>query len=437
MNDPRPLVLLGLMGGLFLAAMDATVLAIVMPAVVADLGGTHLYPWAFTVYIAAAAVFMPLLGALSDRHGRKRFFLVTMGIFAIGSMACGLAPDMPTFLAARILQGIGAGGMLSIPLALAATLYTGAERGKAIGRVMSVWGIAAVAGPLVGGAAVALLSWHWVFFINIPVGLAGAWVVARHHHEQVEPAVEGFRPWNAVLLIAGLGALMVAFDPQTPQRIPLGIAGALLLVAFGQMERRAARPLLPIALLSKRPVLSANAAAGLAAVAVFVPIVFLPLHIEGHFGDGRSVVAIFPLSVAWSGTSLLIGAHLHRFGNRGVAIAGLGVLAAGLAGAPILIAQGLAGVALAATVIGAGMGLSTPALLLMVQNAAPLSQMGAATASQTFLRNVGAAVGVVALGGFVPRIVPLPLDGLARGLLPAALVAALGLVVVALWGREA
>ena len=402
MADTRAPLMWGLMGGLFLAAMDATVLAVAMPAIVEDLGGAHLYAWGFTTYMLAAAVSMPVLGALSDRHGRKRFFLGTLGLFVLGSVACGASPNMPFFLAARVLQGIGGGGMLSIPFAMAGALFHGKERGRALGRLSSVWGVASIAGPLLGALAVNVLSWEWVFYVNIPVGLAGGFLVATRHVEEPPARAPPVDLWGAALLMAGLSGLLLSLEDTVPARLAFALGGFVLLALFVWRERGAPAPLLPLRLLGRRAILTANVGAALAAGAIFVAIVYVPRFVEAAHGDGRSLAAVFPLSIAWSGTSTLVGRHLHtptRVANAGMA--GLALLGGALLLAPEAMAHGLAGIATASFVMGLAMGLLTPALLLRVQNASDVAQMGVVTSSQTFLRNVGGAVGIAALGALV------------------------------------
>lgn len=434
MADARDIVLWGLMGGLFLAAMDATILAIAMPDVVRELGGSHLYAWGFTSYMLAAAVSMPVLGALSDRHGRKRFFLGTLAVFIAGSALCGLAPNMPTFLAARVVQGIGGGGMLSIPFAVAGALYEGPDRGRALGRLASVWGVAAIAGPVVGAAAVRFLSWEWVFYINIPVGLAGALVVARHHVDEPPSRAPSVDLLGALLMMAGVGALLVALEETVRARLAFAVGGVVLLAGFLWRERDAAAPILPMRLLARRPVLFANLAAALAAAAIFVPIAFVPRFAEAAHGEGSAILAVFPLSIGWSGTSLSVGRHLHGPRVGIAALAGLALLGSSLLAAPEIMGMGLAGVVLASVWMGVGMGLLTPALLLRVQNAAPITQMGAVTSSQTFLRSVGGAVGIVAIGALAISGAEDTLAGIAPALRAAGVVAMAGLAL-AVMGR--
>lgn len=395
---------LGVLLGIFLAAVDGTIVSTAMPTVVASLGGLEYYAWAFAAYMLFAAVSMPLYGRLADIYGRKKLFYVGVGFFVLGSVLAGFSASMLQLVAFRALQGIGAGAMFAIPYTILGVVYPPEERGRAIGLGSSVWGISSVLGPVLGYAIVEALSWRWVFFLAVPVGLAAVALVARSLDESTGDADPDLDLLGSATLVGSVGSLLVGLQllessaPAAPWLIGAGVLGVGL---FYVVERRASQPLIPLSLFSDRVFVSTNAASFLSAFALFAAITFVPLYVQSvRGGAGAAALAVFPLSIGWSGTSILSGRVVHRVGERRLVAAGATTLVA---------AFGFATVAWTATtptwllvgnvlVVGMGMGAMTPPLLTAIQNHLGAERMGLATSSQQFFRNIGGTMGVSVLG---------------------------------------
>lgn len=395
---------LGVLLGIFLAAVDGTIVSTAMPTVVAAIGGLEYYAWAFAAYMLFAAVSMPLYGRLADIYGRKKLFYVGVGFFVVGSVLAGFSATMLQLVAFRALQGIGAGAMFAIPYTILGVVYPPEERGRAIGLGSSVWGISSVLGPVLGFAIVEALSWRWVFFLSVPVGLVAVALVARSLEETTGEADPDLDLLGSATLVGSVGSLLVGLQllessaPAAPWLIGGGVVGIGL---FYLVERRASQPLIPLSLFSDRVFLSTNAASFLSAFALFAAITFVPLYVQSvRGGAGAAALAVFPLSIGWSGTSILSGRVVHRVGERRLVAAGATTLAASF---------GVATVAWTATtptwllvsnvfVMGVGMGALTPPLLTAIQNHLGAERMGLATSSQQFFRNIGGTMGVSVLG---------------------------------------
>ncbi|HEX6916795.1 MAG TPA: MFS transporter, partial [Phycicoccus sp.] len=263
-----------------LVAIDATILATAVPAVVRDLGGLSQFPWLFSVYVLAQAISVPVYGKLADLVGRKPMLLVGIGVFLVGSLLCGLAWSMGALIAFRALQGIGAGAIQPIGMTIVGDIYSVAERATVQGYIASVWAVASLVGPTLGGVFADLLTWRWIFFVNLPLGLLALWMlrrrfVERHRERTQRPRIDVL---GTLLLLGGTVALLVGlleggvlWSWGSPVSVALFAASALLLVSFVLVERRAAEPVLPLWVFSRRTV------SGAVLVAVVVGVLLLGL----------------------------------------------------------------------------------------------------------------------------------------------------------------
>lgn len=418
MTDRR-LATLGVLLGIFLAAVDGTIVSTAMPTVVSALGGLEYYAWAFAAYMLFAAVSMPLHGRLADIYGRKRLFFVGVGVFVVGSVAAGFAGSMLQLVAFRAVQGIGAGAMFAIPYTILGVIYPPSERGRAIGLGASVWGISSVLGPVLGFLIVTLLSWRWVFFLAVPVGMAAVALVSRSLEESTGGADPDVDLRGAAVLVGAVGAVLVGL--QLLESAPwigavlVGI-GLIGLGVFWLVERRASQPLIPLSLFADRTFRATNAAAFLTAFALFAAITYVPLFVQSvRGGAGAAALAVFPISIGWSGTAILSGRSLYRVGERRLVIGGAATLVVSFVAASLTWSVVTPTWFLVANVflMGVGMGALTPPLLTTIQNHLGTDQMGLATASQQFFRNLGGTMGVSVLGFAMnvtlrDRLAPLP-----------------------------
>lgn len=399
----RRLVTLGMMLGIFLAGIDGTIVSTAMPTVVASLGGLELYSWVFAAYMLFAAISMPLFGRLADIYGRKRLFFVGVGVFVVGSALAGASRSMVQLVAFRALQGVGAGAMFAIPYTVLGVIYPPEERGRAIGYGSAVWGVSSVIGPLLGYLIVATLSWRWVFYLSVPVGIAAVVVTARSLEETTGEAERHVDFLGAATLSIGVGALLVALeigDSASTIAAGLGALGVVGLGAFYLAERRARVPIIPLSLFDDRTFVVTNAAGFLTSFAVFAALTYDPLFVQAIRGGPRAAASIvFPISIGWSGTSFVSGRLITRFGERRLAATGAALMAVSFAVATLwTVETPLWAMMVTVLVTGIGMGTLTPALLVAIQNHLGTERMGLATSSQQFFRNLGGTVGVAVLG---------------------------------------
>ncbi|HET9552752.1 MAG TPA: MFS transporter, partial [Anaeromyxobacteraceae bacterium] len=307
-HTSRPLTVVALLLGLFLAAMEMTVVSTAMPTAVGDLGGLHLYAWAFSAYMLALTVSVPIYGKLADLRGRKPVMLAGIALFLCGSMACGQASSMGELVAFRALQGLGAGAIQPMALTIVGDLFDARERGRMQGIFGAVWGVAGLAGPLVGGAIVHWLSWRWVFYVNVPLGLGCAAVLQAAYHERVERHDHKLDLLGAALLTGAVLALLVSTRSRAvgAWAVPAALA---LGAGFVAVERRAREPLLPLDLLGQRVIGVASAVGALVGAAMIATVSFVPLYVQSVLGGSATSAgaAIAPMAIGWPVASALSG----------------------------------------------------------------------------------------------------------------------------------
>jgi EmrB/QacA subfamily drug resistance transporter len=396
----RPLTVVALMLSVFMAAMEFTVVSTAMPTVVGDLGGVDRYAWVFASYVLASTVGMPLYGKLADLYGRKPVMLCGIGMFLIGSVACGQASLMNVLIAARAVQGLGAGAMQSMALTIVGDMFTVHERSRMQGVLGAVWGVAGLVGPLLGGLIVKLLSWRWVFYVNVPFGVASALLLVLVLHERIERASRVRLDWPGALLLGGAVAVLLV-GPRVSLALALP-AGALLVVRFVFVERRAPEPLLPLELFSIRAFAVASAVGGLIGGALMSTLTFVPLFVQGVSSGTptQAGAAIAPMAIGWPIASAIGGRLIPRLGFRPLVRLGLFVAAlAALALATLIDDRaGLGLLRVITALFGVGLGFANTALLIAVQSSVDWRRRGVATASTMLFRTIGGALSVGSLG---------------------------------------
>jgi MFS family permease len=399
--------------GVLLGALEATIVGTAMPTLVAAVGGVHLYPWIFAAYMLASTVFMPVFGGVSDRLGRKGPYLAAVVVFALGAFLAGAAPSMGWVIAGRALQGIGAGGLHALSLIIFGDLFAGPRRGQMQAALTGVWGFASLVGPLIGGVIVDGWGWRWVFFLNLPLAALVAGLIAGNLRET------GTRVPGRRLDLAGVASFVVGmtallFAGLLPRSTAAGPGGlglrlaalSLAVVALGLLvvvERRVPDPILPPALFRDRGYATSGAAAFFTGGAMFGALIHVPLLIQWGQGTDATTagLALMTMSGGWSVGGLVAGQAVNRLGFRVLTVGGLSLMTLGylaLALSPevswrILLVIGGA--------VGMGMGLNSVTLILMVQATIPRERRGMATAGILFFRNVGATMGVAAMGALL------------------------------------
>jgi EmrB/QacA subfamily drug resistance transporter len=402
MRTHRPLTVVALLLSLFVSAMEMTVVATAMPTAVGDLGGIHLFAWAFASYMLAVTVTVPIYGKLADLYGRKPVMLGGTALFLVASAACGFAPTMGWLVAFRALQGIGAGAMQPVALTIIGDLFEPHERARIQGIFGTVWGLAGLTGPLLGGAIVHYLSWRWVFWVNLPVAGASMAILALSLHERVERRRHGLDLAGAALLSAAVLLVLAGARAHGAGLVALPLA-ALALAAFLAVERRAKEPILPLDLFRQRVVAASSGASALLGAAMFAATSFLPLYAQALLGASPTGAGstIAPMAIGWPIASAVSGRLIPRLGFRPLVRVGLLVAAVACALLALVLrpGSGLAAPRAISALYGVGLGLANTALLISVQASVPWERRGVATASTLFFRMIGGTVAVGVLGG--------------------------------------
>lgn len=420
LRSERGPVLLSVMLSTGLVAIDATILAAAVPAVVDDLGGLTQFPWLFSVYLLAQAVSVPLFGKVSDLVGRKPMMLVGVGLFVVGSLLCGLAWSMGSLIAFRAVQGLGAGAVQPVGMTIVGDIYSLAERATVQGYIASVWAASSLIGPTLGGVFADYLSWRWIFLVNLPLGAVAASMLWRRFDEQ-RPAREpgAGRPridvLGSVLLTLGTVALLVALLEggvvwawSSAASVGLLVAAAVLLVAFVLVERRATEPVLPLWVFRHRVVGTAMAASLVVGVLMLGLTSYVPLFAQGVLGTGAIVAgfALAAMTIGWPIAATTAGRLYLRFGFRSTMA--LGAVVSLLGAALLLTVDGSSSVlylALPNFVMGLGFGWVASPAIVAAQSAVGWDRRGVATGATLFARSIGSAVGVAVFGAVANAVV--------------------------------
>jgi EmrB/QacA subfamily drug resistance transporter len=412
----RILLIIGaLMLGMLLAALDQTIVSTALPTIVGDLqGGSHI-AWVITAYLLATTVSTPLWGKLGDQFGRKIFFQAAIVIFVIGSILSGISTSMFELIAFRAIQGLGAGGLMVGAQAIVGDIVSPRERGKYVGLFGAVFGLASVVGPLLGGVFVDNLTWRWIFYINVPIGIIALAVVASQVPGQLSK-VHHFIDYMGTVVLAGAAASLVLLTSlggttyawsSAPIWI-LGILGGVLIVVFVFVERRAKEPVLPLHLFKLRAFWVTSLVGFIVGFAMFGAITYLPAFFQVVKGVSPTLsgVRILPLMAGLLIVSIGSGQLISRTGRyRFFPIAGSAVMVVGLY---LLSTMGVNTSAwldaLYMLILGMGIGGVMQVLVIIVQNAVPHSELGVATSGATFFRSIGGSFGTAIFGAIFANV---------------------------------
>ena len=410
----RSRVLSGVMLSIFLGAMESTVVATAMPTVVAALGGIEIYSWVFSGFLLTSTVTMPLWGRLSDLLGRRPVYMAGMAIFLAGSALSGLAQDMVQLVAFRILQGAGAGSVITLGMTIVGDLYGLEERARKQGYISGVWGVASLVGPLLGGALTDHASWRWVFYINVPFGLLAMALIgtglSRARPSARRPAID----WIGLALLAATvtGLLLGVVEAgrwgswgRLAVLAPL-VGAALAGILFVGAERRAREPIVPLGLFANRVVLAALTTGFLSGMAMFGAISFIPLFMQAVVGTSAmgAGFVLTPFVLGWVVMSIAGARLVLRTGYRLVVACGMMCLTVAFLffsawGEDLTLAQAMAHVLLG----GVGMGLVFVPMLIAVQSAVPRHELGLATSITQFFRAIGGTLGLSVMGAMMAQ----------------------------------
>ena len=411
LRSERGPILLAVMLSIGLVAIDSTILATAVPSVVSDLGGFTTFPWLFSIYLLAQAVSVPLYGKLADLYGRKPLMLLGVALFVLGSLLCGVAWSMTALIVFRLVQGLGAGAIQPIGMTILGDIYTLRERATVQGYVASVWAMAALIGPTLGGVFSDSIGWRWIFFVNLPLGAAAGWVLWRRFEERVERRRHRIDFLGSALLGLGGTLLLLALLEGGVQwawgsatSITLFVVSAVLLAAFVLAEVRASEPVLPLWVFRMRVLNVANAGSLVVGVLTLGLSSYVPLFSQRVLGTGALVagLALAAMTIGWPIAATTAGRLYLSIGFRATLLIGATIATAG---ALLLLTvdahTSIYRLAAACFVMGLGMGYVASPSVVAAQTAVSWSSRGVATGANMFARSVGSAVGVAVFGAVV------------------------------------
>lgn len=396
-ESSRAPVIASVMATMSMVAVEATIVSTAMPQIVADLGGLALYSWVFSAFLLAQTALTVVFGNLTDIYGRKPIMLSGIAIFVLGSILAGFSWSMPTMILFRLVQGIGAGAMQPVAMIIVADLYPARERGKVQGYLASVWAISAVLGPVVGGLIIHNVSWAWIFWINIPIGVIAAAGFIAFLHENIQHERRPIDVGGATTFTIATASLLIGLTKVGTSDTGIFAAAAgvfcISAVAFVVQERRTANPMVSFALWSHRPIAAANGVALLSGMALMGLTTFVPIYVQIvlHRSPVVAGLALTTMLVGWPAGATVAARLFHRFGLHQLLLTGALLLPLGAALFVLLTPQSSPVIAgIGSLVMGFGMGLLSVSSLVLIQEIVDWSQRGSATASNLFSRNLGA-----------------------------------------------
>jgi len=412
-NRARLVIMSGVMLGLLLSSLDQTIVSTAMPRIINDLGGLSYYSWVFTAYLLTSTASVPIFGKLSDVYGRKPFYMAGIVLFLAASAICGLSETMPMLVVFRAVQGIGGGIMMANAFAIIGDVFPPAERGKWQGLTGAMFGFASVIGPTVGGYLTDNLSWRWVFYVNLPIGLIALVVLWFTLPWQRRVGVRHKIDYAGVAaLLGGVVPLLLAFvwvgdqfSWFSPQFDLLILASVAMLVAFVFVERHAEEPILPPLLFRNKTFVTGAVIMFFTGVAMFGAVVYMPLYMVAVRGASatKAGLTVIPMTLSIVVASTISGQIVSRTGRyRYLIIGGAGTMTAGTfllstlgVSTHIIVIYGFM------LIVGAGVGTGLPIITIVVQNALPNRMLGTVTSATQFFRSIGSTIGVAIFGSIL------------------------------------
>ena len=401
----------GVMLAMFLSSLDQTVVGTALPQIITDLGGFAHYTWVATAYMITSTIAMPITGKLTDMYGRKWFYIAGISIFMLGSLLCGLSQTMTQIIAFRGFQGLGAGIMMANAFIVVGDLFPPAERGKYQGLVAGVFGLSSIIGPTLGGFITDNISWHWVFWVNIPLGvlILGLFVFFFPHIRPAEVKHKIDYPGMITLVLAVVTTMLaltwggVERPWLSAEIIGMFAFSAVMIVLFVIIERRSAEPIIPMWIFKNQIISLSTFIIFITGFGMFGGIVFIPLFFQGVLGQSATASGSFltPMMLGMVAGSVISGQMLSRAGGHyklmgivGLAIMAVGMLLLSWMSAETSNARAVANI----VVIGFGLGITMPLYIIAIQNAIPYAVLGIATSSAAFFRSIGGAFGLAIFG---------------------------------------
>jgi EmrB/QacA subfamily drug resistance transporter len=407
MDSRKRKIVIALMVAMFLGAVEGTVVTTAIPTIVKDLQGFEIISSVFSVYLLTSAISTPIYGKLSDLYGRKNILSIGIIIFLVGSTLCGLSQTMYMLIACRAIQGIGAGSILTVTYTIVGDVFTLEERPKVQGSIGTVWGIASLAGPFLGGILIDMLSWHWIFFINLPFGILSIILLQRNLKETFEKKKHTIDFAGIITLslamIVFLNIFLSTESVSFNHNIFIGISiviTIIFLLAFYKIERRAKEPIIPFDIFTKTSTI-VNLISFLASAIMIGSNVYMPIYIQNILGFDAKIsgLALAPMSIAWLIASVVLGRCIVRYGGKAVVlISNIIVLISTILLPTLGINSSLVLVLTYVFIMGFGFGGAFTTLTIMVQESVEYNKRGAATATNALLRTIGQTIGVSVFG---------------------------------------
>jgi EmrB/QacA subfamily drug resistance transporter len=407
----KAFIVAGLMMAVSLAALDTTIVGTVMPTIAGELGGLSLFSWVFSVYLLTSTVTVPIYGKLADLYGRKPVILFGVTLFLAGSVLCGAAQSMEMLVVFRAVQGLGAGAVLPIAITIIGDIFSVEERARIQGFFSGVWGVTGLAGPAVGGLITDNIGWPWAFFVNVPFGIASLLLLLTNYSEKLEKRPHTLDYWGAALLSGAIVSLLMgllhgseAYGWASAETASLFVTAAVLLALFVWLESRAAEPVIPLSLFQNKVILVSSMAVFVAGGLMFGVTSYVPLFAQGVFGATATEAGLVlaPMSLTWVLSATISGRLIIKAGYYPAAmIGGVSLFVGSLILLGLTADTSIIVGIVAGAVIGVGMGFTTNATIIAVQNAVTWNQRGVATASTMFFRTIGGAISVAVMGALL------------------------------------
>jgi EmrB/QacA subfamily drug resistance transporter len=402
MNLRKKNIAAALVVSMFLGAIEGTVVTTAIPTIVKDLQGFQFISLVFSVYLLASAISTPIYGKLSDLYGRKNMLSIGIIIFLAGSFLCGLSQNMYMLIAFRIIQGLGAGAIFTVPYTIVGDVFTLEERPRIQGLIGTVWGVASLAGPFLGGILIDILSWHWIFFINIPFGILSILLLQKNLDEAFERKKHRIDFAGIITLSISMIIFLNIFSEQKNSNNKLSVViTIILLIAFYKIERTAEEPIIPLDIFTKASTII-NLISFLVAIIMIGVDVYVPIYMQNVLGFSAKVsgLSMAPMSVTWLIASVILGKCILKYGGKVVTLISSVVL---LIGVVLLLTLNLSSsIALVLTVvaiIGFGLGGALSVLTIIIQESVGYNKRGAATATNSLVKTLGETIGISIFGG--------------------------------------